>query len=105
MSAEDCGRITKPLPEPTVEQLRAALAALGVYPCEHAEHKPADERQEVAGLLACLMATAQRHVQLRPEYADTIAGAYHAMRHNFGFPCFDCEGQQSTPETTASPGA
>jgi hypothetical protein len=85
----ECGYVAEPLPKPTVEGLRAALLHLGVDPCS--EHAPDDYEEQVAGLLAGLMATVQAHIQRQRQYASAITFAYHAMRVNLGFPCKGCE--------------
>lgn len=73
---------------PTAKQVRDLLVVLGLDPC--AEHAPADEDEEVSGLLGALLAAAQRHIQDRRRHADVIDLAYHQARHHFGFPPCSC---------------
>lgn len=79
---------TARMPAPAVEDLRAALLALGFDPC--AEHAPADQDEEVSGLLACLLAVTQRHIQGRERHSDVIDVAYHETRRALAFPPCTC---------------
>lgn len=77
-----------PMPAPTVEQLRAALEALGVDAC--LDHAPSNNAEHVSGLLAALLAAVQRHIQDRSHHSLIIDEAYHNTRDHLGFPPCNC---------------
>lgn len=83
--------MTDHLVRPTlnVEQLRTALATLGIDPC--ADHAPDDPEQEIAGLLAAMLAGIQWHIQeSAQQYGEQIDVSYHLMRAHLGFPPCRC---------------
>jgi len=65
------------------------------------EHEACYDDDEVtSGLLACVLAGAQWHIQARPDHAELISQAYHGARCQLGFGDCPCHpGEQSKGAT------